>query len=89
MSAHTFKVGDVVSYSSSIGQRDDGAYEITRVLPSDGPEPSYRLRNIAEPRERVAQQHELRPLRGNVVAESETPRRRKAEPRPHPEGRGR
>jgi hypothetical protein len=87
MNTHSFKVGDIVSFSSNIGQRDDGTYEIVRVMPSDGPEPAYRLKNVAEPRERVAQQHELRVLRGGAATDIDTQTQPKVERRPSPQRR--
>jgi len=65
MTAPVFKIGTIVSYLGIPGHRDEGAFEIIRLLPADGPEPQYRLRNVADLRERVAQQHELQLLRGD------------------------
>ena len=71
MSDQLFKVGDIVSHSSIAWQRDDGAYEVVRLMPGDGPEPTYRLRNVADRRERVAQQYELRRHDGAIAADKQ------------------
>jgi len=60
MSSPLYKIGDIVVYRSHMGMNDGGSYEITRLLPSDNPEPSYRLRALGQNYERVAREYELR-----------------------------
>src|ERR1700744_3331076 len=62
MALHTFKIGDIVTYRSQMGMHDGGTYEVTRLLPADSPEPSYRLKSVGEQYERVAKEYELRAL---------------------------
>jgi len=60
---HAFEVGDIVTLHSSISRHEEGPYQVTRQMPSDGPEPAYRLKGVADSRERVAREHELRASR--------------------------
>jgi len=34
-------------------------YEITQLLPLEGTEPSYRIKSVNEPHERVVREHEI------------------------------
>ncbi|GLS21562.1 hypothetical protein GCM10007874_45790 [Labrys miyagiensis] len=72
MNDQAFKVGDIVLHSAIPWQRDEGAYEIVRLMPADNPEPTYRLRNVADSRERIARQHELRRQDGEITTKAAT-----------------
>jgi hypothetical protein len=58
MSRHKFKVGQLVNFIS----RDSasGAYQVTQLLPPEGEVFQYRIKNVNEPHERVANESELR-----------------------------
>ncbi|MDQ0395297.1 hypothetical protein [Labrys monachus] len=71
MTAHAFKIGDIVIYRSQIGMHQGGTYEVTRLLPADNPEPSYRLKSIAEQYERVAKEYELRVADSGAIQRQE------------------
>ena len=58
MSEHKFKIGELVNYLSRGGSL--GVYQITQLLPSEGEEFQYRIKNANEPHERMAKEHELR-----------------------------
>jgi hypothetical protein len=58
MSGHKFKIGQLVNYHSR--ERVPGVYQITQLLPPEGDEFQYRIKNINEPHERVAKESELR-----------------------------
>jgi hypothetical protein len=60
MTPHKFKIGDIVTYVQPWGARPVGPYDIIRLLPSDGPDPAYRLKSQAEKHERIAKEYELR-----------------------------
>jgi hypothetical protein len=58
MNNHKFKVGQTVSYTSKfIATVNAGA--ITQLLPPEGDELQYRIRNASEPYERVAKESQL------------------------------
>jgi hypothetical protein len=57
MSEHKFKIGELVNYLSRGGSL--GVYQITQLLPSEGEEFQYRIKNANEPHERMAKEHEL------------------------------
>lgn len=71
MTTHEFHIGDIVVLRPHIGNRDETAYEVTRIMPGDGPIPVYRLKGVNTPRERVAQEHELRHATGESAPEGE------------------
>lgn len=73
MTKHTFQVGDIVILHSSISRHEEGTYQVTRQMPSDGPEPAYRLKGVADSRERVAQEHELRASRQGISPVADSP----------------
>jgi hypothetical protein len=58
---HKFSVGQQVEYSSSKSDRFRGAgtFEITRLLPSEGSDLQYRIRNSLEDFDRVAKEWQL------------------------------
>jgi hypothetical protein len=58
---HKYKIGQTVNYVSRIGyDRASGTYEVKQLLPPEGDEFQYRIKNASEPYERVAKEHELR-----------------------------
>ena len=58
---HKFRVGQAVSYTSSPVTRPgaSGSYEVVRLLPSDGDDYQYRIKNPDEAFERVAKESQL------------------------------
>jgi hypothetical protein len=58
VSGHKFKIGQLVNYLGR--ERAFGVYQVTRLLPPEGAVFLYRIKNINEPHERVAKEHELR-----------------------------
>jgi hypothetical protein len=58
---HKFSVGQQVQYSSSDSDRlrAAGAFEITRLLPVEGADLQYRIRNSLENFDRVAKEWQL------------------------------
>jgi hypothetical protein len=59
--AHKFRVGQTVSYTSSPISRPgaSGSYQVVRLLPSDGDDYQYRIKNPGEAFERVAKESQL------------------------------
>jgi len=58
---HKFRVGQTVFYTSSPISRPgaSGSYQVVRLLPSDGEDYQYRIRNPGEAFERVAKESQL------------------------------
>ncbi len=58
---HKFRVGQTVLYTSSPISRPgaSGAYKVVRLLPSDGEDYQYRIKNSGEAFERVAKESQL------------------------------
>jgi hypothetical protein len=58
---HKFRVGQTVSYTSSPISRPgaSGSYQVVRLLPSDGDDYQYRIKNPGEAFERVAKESQL------------------------------
>lgn len=58
---HKFSVGQTVSYTSSPITRPgaSGSYKVVRLLPSDGDDYQYRIKNPGEAFERVAKESQL------------------------------
>jgi hypothetical protein len=58
---HKFQVGQTVSYTSSPVSRPgaSGNYKVVRLLPSDGEDYQYRIKNPGEAFERVAKESQL------------------------------
>jgi hypothetical protein len=58
---HKFHVGQTVSYTSSPISRPgaSGSYRVVRLLPSDGEDYQYRIKNPGEAFERVAKESQL------------------------------
>lgn len=59
--AHKFRVGQTVLYTSSPITRPgaSGTYKVVRLLPSDGDDYQYRIKNSDEAFERVAKESQL------------------------------
>ena len=59
--AHKFQVGQTVFYTSSPISRPgaSGSYRVVRLLPSDGEDYQYRIKNPGEAFERVAKESQL------------------------------
>ena len=62
MSSHKYKIGQTVRYSSY--DRASGACTVLQLLPPEGNQFQYRIRNVNEPHERVVKEHELGRLGG-------------------------
>jgi hypothetical protein len=65
MSAHTFKIGQLVNYRphrSGSMDRPTGAYQIAQLMPPVGDEPQYRIKSEKEGHLRSAMESELSPL---------------------------
>jgi hypothetical protein len=58
---HKFHVGQTVSFTSSPISRPgaSGSYKVVRLLPSDGEDYQYRIKNPGEAFERVAKESQL------------------------------
>jgi hypothetical protein len=58
---HKFQVGQTVFYTSSPISRPgaSGSYQVVRLLPSDGEDYQYRIKNPGEAFERVAKESQL------------------------------
>jgi hypothetical protein len=58
---HRFRVGQTVLYTSSPISRPgaSGAYKVVKLLPSDGDDYQYRIKNSGEAFERVAKESQL------------------------------
>jgi hypothetical protein len=58
---HKFQVGQTVFYTSSPITRPGatGSYKVVRLLPSDGEDYQYRIKNPGEAFERVAKESQL------------------------------
>jgi hypothetical protein len=58
---HKFRVGQAVFYTSSPISRPGatGSYKVVRLLPSDGDDYQYRIKNPGEAFERVAKESQL------------------------------
>ena len=59
--AHRFRVGQAVLYTSSPISRPgaSGTYQVVKLLPSDGDDYQYRIKNPGEAFERVAKESQL------------------------------
>lgn len=58
---HKYGVGEIVYFTASNVARPaaTGAYEVVRLLPSDGDDCQYRIKNSTEAFERVAKESQL------------------------------
>jgi hypothetical protein len=61
MSAHKFKIGQVVNYSPRL-KVGAGVYQIAQLMPPAGDVPQYRIKSEAEGHLRAAVESELSPL---------------------------
>jgi hypothetical protein len=61
LQSHKFRVGQTVFYTSSPISRPgaSGSYKVVRLLPSDGDDYQYRIKNPGEAFERVAKESQL------------------------------
>lgn len=61
LKTHKYRVGQAVSYTSSPITRPgaSGSYKVVRLLPSDGDDYQYRIKNPGEAFERVAKESQL------------------------------
>jgi hypothetical protein len=61
VTSHKFKIGQSVSYTSGpFGAGSaSGIYQITQLLPPEGDDFQYKIKNAAEPHERVAKESQL------------------------------
>jgi hypothetical protein len=59
--AHKYRVGQTVLYTSSPISRPgaSGSYKVVKLLPSDGDDYQYRIKNPGEAFERVAKESQL------------------------------
>ena len=59
--AHKYQVGETVYFTASNVARPaaTGLYEIIKLLPTDGDDCQYRIKNAAEAFERVARESQL------------------------------
>lgn len=59
--SHKFRVGQTVLYTSSPSSRPgaSGTYKVVKLLPSDGEDYQYRIKNSGEAFERVAKESQL------------------------------
>jgi hypothetical protein len=59
--SHKYRVGQTVFYTSSPVSRPgaSGSYQVVRLLPSDGEDYQYRIKNPGEAFERVAKESQL------------------------------
>jgi hypothetical protein len=62
MSAHKFKIGQVVNYRPPRLGPGAGVYQIAQLMPSAGDEPRYRIKSETEGRLRSAMESELTAL---------------------------
>ena len=61
LGTHKFRVGQTVLFTSSPITRPgaSGTYQVVRLLPSDGDDYQYRIKNPGEAFERVAKESQL------------------------------
>ena len=61
LKTHKYRVGQTVFYTSSPISRPgaSGSYKVVRLLPSDGDDYQYRIKNSGEAFERVAKESQL------------------------------
>jgi hypothetical protein len=61
MAAHKFQIGQSVQFSTKpfYVSAALGVFEVTKQLPERDGEFEYRIKNVAEPHERVARESEL------------------------------
>jgi hypothetical protein len=57
MSEHRYRVGQAVVYLGR--ERASGTYKITQLMPHEGGDFQYRIRNTNEPHDRVVKESDL------------------------------
>jgi hypothetical protein len=57
MSEHRYRVGQAVTYLGR--ERASGTYKITQLMPREGGDFQYRIRNANEPHDRVVKESDL------------------------------
>jgi hypothetical protein len=57
MSGHKFKISQPVIYLGR--EKALGTYKVTQLMPSEGGDFQYRIRNLNEPHERVVKESDL------------------------------
>jgi hypothetical protein len=57
MSGHRFKIGQAVAYLGR--EKAAGPYKVTQLMPSEGGDFQYRIRNLNEPHDRVVKESDL------------------------------
>lgn len=57
-----FKVGELVSYrpTKTLMAASSGGYQVVRIQPTEGREPTYRIKSITEVYERIANESDLK-----------------------------
>jgi len=61
LSEHRFKIGQMVNFTSGPFGRGgvNGVYKVTQLLPPEGDDRQYRIKNSNEPHERVVKESQL------------------------------
>ena len=61
MASHKYTVGDTVQYTAGAFGRSktSGSFQVVKLLPLEGDEFRYRIKNAGEPYERVAKESQL------------------------------
>jgi hypothetical protein len=60
MSAHTYKIGQVVHVTANMfGTAPPGPYEVTRLLPPTGMANQYRVKSLKNGQERVVREDDI------------------------------
>jgi hypothetical protein len=60
VSEHKFRIGQSVNYRSPFDRGESsGVYTVTRLLPPDGGDYQYRIKNADEPHERLVKESQL------------------------------
>ena len=61
LSGHRFKIGQMVNFTSGPFGRGgvNGVYKVTHLLPPEGEDSQYRIKNSNEPHERVVKESQL------------------------------
>jgi len=62
MTISRFQAGRTVQFVPTPVHRDLGVFEVVREMPREGVEPRYRVKSVSDGHERVAAEHELRPI---------------------------
>lgn len=61
MHSHKFKIGQTVTFTPGLSSPTSrgGRYEVTRLLPADGSDNQYRVKNAEDGHERVVREMQL------------------------------